>query len=585
MSSPISSDLAAAFGIASSPGVYALLLGSGISRSAGIPTGWEVVLDLIRLIAAVANVDPVPDPVEWYEGEFEEPPSYSGVLQKLAPKAAERQSLLRGYFEGTAEEQAEGVKTPTEAHRAIANLVANGWIRVIITTNFDRLLEVSLTDAGVIPVVIATPDQAIGAPPLAHCECVVIKVHGDYLDTRIKNSVDELASFDESMNRLLDQVLDEYGLIVCGWSGEHDVALRDAIFRSRSRRYTTYWCHISSPTDGARSLIAFTNANTIQISNADSLFSKLADRVDAIQRIGERHPLESRVAVETLKRYLAHEQHRIRLRELVRDTTEQLVSDIHAQAFSVQERVTDEELVHRTQQFEVLSEVSVTLIANGCYWGEREHDDAWLAHIRRLANFEVPDPGKVVWLNLFRYPLLMNLYCAGISAIAIGRHDLLASILLENCHDNRGLGPQPIVQYVSRLDILPDHGAQCLLSDQSCQQRIFKTPTSLYLYRRLRVTFADLIPSDREYQETFDRFEYMASLICQDVAGHPFANSCFMWRDLHGNQSLPKRVNAEIEAAKGQWPLLRAGLFGNSYERLLEVKRAIDKISAQIGFW
>ena len=34
-------------------GCYAVLLGSGVSRSAGIPTGWEVVLDLIRRVAAL----------------------------------------------------------------------------------------------------------------------------------------------------------------------------------------------------------------------------------------------------------------------------------------------------------------------------------------------------------------------------------------------------------------------------------------------------------------------------------------------------------------------------------------------------
>lgn len=37
-----------AFALQSNKGVYALLLGSGISRSAGIPTGWEIVLDLIK---------------------------------------------------------------------------------------------------------------------------------------------------------------------------------------------------------------------------------------------------------------------------------------------------------------------------------------------------------------------------------------------------------------------------------------------------------------------------------------------------------------------------------------------------------
>lgn len=35
-----------AFSLEASPGVYALLLGSGLSRDAGIPAGWDIVLDL-----------------------------------------------------------------------------------------------------------------------------------------------------------------------------------------------------------------------------------------------------------------------------------------------------------------------------------------------------------------------------------------------------------------------------------------------------------------------------------------------------------------------------------------------------------
>ncbi len=222
MVTPIGADLSLALGITSSPGVYAMLIGSGVSRSAGVPTGWEVVLDLVRRLAATEHADPEPDPAEWFFCRYGEPPQYSALLERIGPRAAERQSLLRGYFEATEEERADGIKTPTSAHRAIADLVAAGWIRVIVTTNFDRLLESALESAGVAPVVIATADQAAGAPPLAHSRCTVIKVHGDYVDVRIKNSEEELAAYDARTDALLDQVLDEYGLIVCGWSGEYD---------------------------------------------------------------------------------------------------------------------------------------------------------------------------------------------------------------------------------------------------------------------------------------------------------------------------------------------------------------------------
>jgi hypothetical protein len=236
-----------AFALQASPGAYALLLGSGVSRSAQVPTGWEVVLDLTRRLAIAEGETATEDPVGWYCERFGAAPGYSDLLDSLARTPAERQALLREYFEPTDEEREQGVKRPTAAHRAIARLVRDGIIRVIITTNFDRLLETAIEDEGVTPIVIATPDMAAGAPPLAHSAVTIVKVHGDYLDTRIRNTPTELAAYDNATNRILDRVFDEYGLIVCGWSGEWDQALRDAIARCASHRYSTYWARHARP--------------------------------------------------------------------------------------------------------------------------------------------------------------------------------------------------------------------------------------------------------------------------------------------------------------------------------------------------
>src|SRR5262249_25015244 len=148
---------------------------------------------------------------------------YSEVLSAVASTSAAQQQLLKGYFEPTATEREEGKKLPTMAHKAIARLVASGHIRVILTTNFDRLFEAALEAEGIAPVVIASSDAARGAPPLAHSKCTVIKVHGDYLDLRIKNSPEAVSKYDRAMDRLLDQVFDEYGLVISGWSAEYDV--------------------------------------------------------------------------------------------------------------------------------------------------------------------------------------------------------------------------------------------------------------------------------------------------------------------------------------------------------------------------
>ena len=42
-----------AFSIEANRGVYAVLLGSGVSKAARIPTGWEITLDLVRKLAAL----------------------------------------------------------------------------------------------------------------------------------------------------------------------------------------------------------------------------------------------------------------------------------------------------------------------------------------------------------------------------------------------------------------------------------------------------------------------------------------------------------------------------------------------------
>src|ERR1700730_11255609 len=83
-------------------GIYAVLLGSGVSRSAQIPTGWEVVLDLASRLAAVSGEDCKGEAAaSWYKTKCDESPDYSRLLDVLAATQAERQQLLRGYFEPT----------------------------------------------------------------------------------------------------------------------------------------------------------------------------------------------------------------------------------------------------------------------------------------------------------------------------------------------------------------------------------------------------------------------------------------------------------------------------------------------------
>ena len=277
------------------PGAYALLLGSGVSSAAGVPTGSEVTLKLVRELAVVSGQSTIPDPDRWYTEKFGEPPNYSKLVTELAGTQAERQRLLRPYFEPSQKDRAKGAKRPTAAHRAIARLVGQKFIRVIITTNFDRLIEEALEDEGTTPTILGSPEQVRSMMPLTHTPCCLFKIHGDYLDTRILNTPTELKTYPDEYEKLLDRIFDDFGLVVCGWSAVGDSALCNAMYRTTSRRFTTYWAikQRELASDEARRLIEHCDAREVKIENADSFFLRIQKGIESLATASRPQPEES----------------------------------------------------------------------------------------------------------------------------------------------------------------------------------------------------------------------------------------------------------------------------------------------------
>ncbi len=404
-----------AFSMQANPGVYAVLVGSGVSRAANIPTGWEITLDLIRKLGEHPRETSDSDIEHWYREKFEKEASYSDFLNELAKTQAERQQLLRAYFEPNDQEREEGEKQPTAAHRAIAKLVAQGFIKVIITTNFDRLVETALTEAGVVPTVLSSPDQVQGALPLIHTPCCVFKVNGDYLDTRIRNAPAELDQYPPAFDQLLDRIFDEFGLIVCGWSAEWDSALRKAMCRAPSRRFTTYWAVRGEPEDKAQRLIDHRRAQVISIKNADTFFHEVQQQVESIEEFSRPHPLSTEAAVASLKRYIPEPRYRIQLSDLINNTVEQVVEVTSGQAFSANgdPDPTTELVTARVRGYEAACSILLAMAMTGGYWAEEEHYPVWQRALERLGSTPLSGSSNF-WPELQRYPATLLLYGLGL---------------------------------------------------------------------------------------------------------------------------------------------------------------------------
>jgi hypothetical protein len=578
-----------AVSVQSNKGVYALLLGSGISRDARIRTAWAITEDLITRVAQVRNeLDAsAPDPAKWYREQFGVDPNCSDLLEQLGGTPAERQQLLRGYFEPTADERADGVKVPTDAHHAIAELVVGGYIRVIVTTNFDHLLEQALESVGITPVVLSTPDAIEGALPLAHVPGTIIKLHGDYLDARILNTVGELEHYDPRVNSLLDQVLDEYGLIVCGWSADWDTALRSAIERATNRRFSTFWAYPRSLSEYAQRLIALRMAIPVPGVTANTFFRQIAEDVKSLEELAGPPPLSAAVAAQTVKRYLPHSVDRIRLRDMLMaevSRARDLVLD--PGVLPVTTHYSEEQLLESLGRLESGSAIPMSMYAVAGFWVENDALEPWVDALNWL--LDVPDPSGRLGgpaETLRRYPALLSSYAGGMAALAHNRFDILVALLTMP----RLLLPDQsqsisLVVVASPASVLGSDAQKTLAGPQRTT-----APFSLRLSneRHLRAAVRQFVRDDQTFVALFDQFEYLSALMMYDeVGGAPVGT--FVWRGGGSrraeNRPVIIQLKHEIDQFGENLPLLKAGAFGGSLARLKRAKARFESRFEQSMF-
>jgi hypothetical protein len=566
-----------AFAIHANRGTYALLLGSGVSRSAEIATGWEIVLDLIRKLAQLHNEDPGQRPDEWYARRFNRQPDYSELLEALARTPADRSLLLRNYFEPSAEDRERGAKMPRPAHHAIARLVADGYLRLIVTTNFDPLIERACEAIGATLTIVSTSDQIEGALPLVHAGPLLVKVNGDYRDVRIRNTPAELETYDERTTKFLDRIFDEFGLVVCGWSGEWDIALRSAIERCPSRRFTMFWAARGDIGDVARRLVERRAGQVVGIADADSFLSDLAQNVAALARVERSHPLSIQVAVERLKRDLGDPTRRIAVHDLVMEQVEHVFAQLGSGDLSLGEGWSDHEFRRRVERYEAMTEPLLPLVVTGCRWGEKGHEETWVAAIERLGT-PLQAGGVEVYLRLRSYPALQVLYAAGIAAFVSGRYEVLTALLTEPTHASAA-EQEPLL-----LRLHPDAVMRADVANLLHRQKLY-TPVSDRLFTALRNPLRPYLPDDIRYERAFDRFEYLMALVHADLGekrgfGGGWAGR-FSWKDWGEIRAIMGEFDKEIVQEGASSKFLNAGLFDGSPERARGVKERFDaKITA-----
>lgn len=396
------------------PGVYALLLGAGISMSSGVLSAWEVKNELCKKLAICQGAGEVKDGVAWYEEQFGEVPSYSKAFETLSTSGVERVGLLKHYFEANDEDLSLGHKTPTEAHKAIARLVHRGFVRVIITTNFDRLLETALRELGVEPVVISTDQDATSKPPFVHNRCTIFKIHGDYLDPTLRNTTDELSSYSAPLGRRLLQVLNEYGIVVSGWSGESDLALCEALLSPESQQYASfYWCTRKTELPShAENIVRYRGGYPVLSTSADEFFRTVADNVEGLEQMTEQRSWDISLARARARQYINDPARQSLYIDSVLQESRRVAGDMDA-IFSKGEENSGLAPLALLEYIENRTLLLRTLLATGCFYLQGDISGTWKRSIEILLprhNGYIQQSGPSL------YPALLSFYTIGVSS-------------------------------------------------------------------------------------------------------------------------------------------------------------------------
>ncbi len=257
---------------------FILFAGAGVSKDAGIPTAWDLMLNTAALLYASENeeVETGVDLEKWFMASEYAKMTYSELIAQIYPNYPDQQRFLKEYLTKY---------TTGEGHLFVAELARRGIIRAIVTTNFDHYLEKALEEKGLEVQVISNDEDLKHSEPLIHCKVVrVYKPHGTLGRGALKNTPKDLESLSPIMEKELVKVLSEHGVIVLGYAGR-DKGIQSVLDQRNSNYYPLFWVDPYMPDEEAKTIINRKGYTYIECKGASQFirdYLKLLDRLETL---------------------------------------------------------------------------------------------------------------------------------------------------------------------------------------------------------------------------------------------------------------------------------------------------------------
>lgn len=177
---------------------------------------------------------------------LDSPDEYSAYFEAAYPSEGDR----RNYIDYAVQRA-----TPALGFAAMAELMKLGAVKIVYTTNFDRLLEDAAVAAfgSSAKLTVATLGAAeLGLQALNEGRFpLYVKLHGDFVSRRLKNTNAELQLQDATLRRSMLQAAQRFGMIVAGYSGRDESimdSLSEAIESTSGFPNGLFWLHRAGST-------------------------------------------------------------------------------------------------------------------------------------------------------------------------------------------------------------------------------------------------------------------------------------------------------------------------------------------------
>ncbi|WP_413936385.1 tetratricopeptide repeat protein [Nitrospira sp. BLG_1] len=311
---------------------FAFFLGAGASKQSGVIT----VNEMIRFFRNRILDESCPltnateeDRDKWLKGQHwyrAAGSDYSKMFEKYEPKELGRQRYIEKLIDG---------KSPSFGYVVLASLMAKKYIQSILTTNFDDLIYAACTSYSPIRPIVYAYGVLASEMRITASRPKILKLHGDYLYSTLKNTDTETAVQDPNMARQVAQVLAEYGLAVVGYSGNDASVMK--ILSSISEKNDLYWCvrRYEEPNTGVQELLRAKGGFLVEIEGFDEMMNEIRSTVELdartmigsiyerqtsiIEGLKELHPKYSAKilgeVVTALKDQMTHQEEQIRKTE------------------------------------------------------------------------------------------------------------------------------------------------------------------------------------------------------------------------------------------------------------------------------